>query len=767
MKTLIHKLCLCTSVCILVFASSLTHVLAEDIEIYNRIQTEPNVLFILDQSESMLELVGSSGLTRDQIVKQAFQQVMGQTYNNLNVGFMDYGRDNGAGVDLPVADVNELARNIEPNVVSTTETYSSMLSRFVTSVEGPQNNAKTATVEALLEAAKYYRGDIIDGLSQGFQGPPGVWNDNDSDYWDSATGSGNSHWRAAGPRTYTGGIWQSSSTPGPYGATCKQTNVAGVSLPVCSNPWPGSCWNVPYQPPVNNPFVPSHPHGSQCINPPGYGCLLWNVDNTECVTSGCLGGTEPDYYHTHAASTTPAVPAHTRCKETGTSNSNGFNGPRFYTSPIQTACTENFIVLLSDGGPTILGNHEQTSIKNIAGISSCENLATAGFSDPSIQQKGVCGPDLVKALSTQDQSTAISGTQTVNTFTVGFDLGAGASEAKDYLQKLADDGNGQFFDANGSGGVSNLVNIFQNIFNSITQKPLTVARVGTTIDISTLSSSRDELYVPTFAAAPGQPRWPGNLKGYTMDSLGFLKGLDNNTVFLANGDFNPSARSYWSTSPDGGSAASGGVASNLNPAVRNLKTDDGPGTSRLFISLDSANSSLTSNPTLFGLAGSTIVADVQTHVEWVRGVDVDDEDTDGSSTDARNFIGDALHTDPIVANYDGSKTDPFVGGSIDRVVYFMTNEGYIHAINVTGNTSSDGGSELFAYMPSDLLPNTDSLRRDVGGDPKVYGLDGPMTLFQVGGPTNISGAKYLYFGMRRGGMNYYASRCNRSSRTIT
>lgn len=471
------------------------------------------------------------------------------------------------------------------------------------------------------------------------------------------------------------------------------------------------------------------------------------------MSYGCLGGTEPSPSHTHPATTTPA---YVRCRETGTSTSSGFNGDRYYTSPIQTTCTDNFIVLLSDGGPTILVGHEQTSIKNIAGISSCEDLSTAGFSDPSIQQKGVCGPDLVKALANNDQAPSITGTQTVNTYTVGFDLGAGASEAKDYLQKLATDGNGQFFDANGAGGVNNLVNIFQNIFNSITQKPLTIARLGTTIDVSTLSSSRDEVYVPTFSAAPGQPRWPGNLKGYTLDLLGFLKGLDNKPVFMANGDFNPSSRSYWSASADGGSVASGGVASLLNPSVRNLKTDEGPGASRSLQSLDSANSTLTGNPSLFGLPVTTILADVQEHVDWIRGIDVDDENTNGNTTESRNSIGDALHTEPVVANYDGSKTDPIAGGSIDRVVFFMTNEGYLHAINVTGNTSSDSGTELFAYMPSDLLPNTDILRTDVGGDPKVYGLDGPMTLFQVGGITNVAGSKYLFFGMRRGGMNYYA-----------
>ncbi|MFK7816515.1 MAG: pilus assembly protein [Gammaproteobacteria bacterium] len=747
MKTLIRKLSIGTSVCAVIFLSSFTQVVAEDIEIYNRVQTEPNVLFILDQSESMLELVGSTGLTRDQMVKQAFQQVMGQTYNNLNIGFMDYGRDNGAGVDLPVADINQPAKNVEPNVVSTTETYASMLSRFVSNVEGPQNNARTATVEALLEAAKYYRGDIIDNKSQGYQGPPGVWNDSDSDYWDSATGSGSSHWRAAGPRTYTGGTWNSSSTQGPFGATCQQTAVAGITLPVCSNPWPGSCNSVSAVSPSNTPSY-THTHGSTCQG--GFGCKLWNVDNTECVDYGCLGSYTANGPHTHPATTNPGSPAYVSCRETGTLTSSGFNGDRYYTSPIQTACTENFIVLLSDGGPTILGSHEQTSIKNIAGISACEDLSAAGFSDLSIQQKGKCGPDLVKALANNDQASSISGTQTVNTYTVGFDLGAGASEAKDYLQLLADDGEGQFFDANGANGVSNLVNIFQNIFNAITQKSRTISRVGNTLDLTTLGSSRDEIYVPMFTAELNQPRWPGNLKGYNVDPTGILVDISNPAipVFDSAGDFRPSTRSFWSTTPDGGSASLGGVASLLNPGTRTVHTDDGPGVSRSLQYLDSANTALTSAPALFGLPGSTTTAEMQDLISWARGVDIDDEDSDGSTSDPRNFVGDALHSDPIVANY--------TGGSIERVAYFMTNEGYLHAIDVTGNTSTSGGNELFSYMPSDLLDNLTPLRQNVGGNPKVYGLDGPLTLFQVGGPTNSAGSKYLFFGMRRGGMNYYA-----------
>ena len=732
MKLLIRKLSICTFVSVVIFVSSYTQVLAEDVEIYNRLQTEPNVLFILDQSESMLQMVGSTGLTRDQVVKQAFQTVMSQPYQNLNVGFMDYGRDNGAGVDLPVADVNDFAKNVEPDVVSTTETYASLLTRFSNNLEGPQPNAKTALVEALLEAAKYYRGDIIDNLSQGI-GNQGTWDDSQSRY----TGG---HWRAAGPRTLTVG----ASTP-VQGSYCHHSSSpAGAPYSQCSNPFPGTCQNRPADPPSTWPPV-THQHGSSCTNPPGYGCTQYDITGTECVTYGCLGGTTPNPTHTHPGGSDPGHPAYVRCRETD------YTTAKKYISPIQSACTENFIVLLSDGAPTILGSHEQTSIQGFAGTSSCDDLSTTyGFTDPSILSKGRCGPDLTKAISTLDIAPWVSGTQTVNTYTIGFDLGAGANEAKQYLQTLATEGNGQYFDATGSGGTTGLVTIFQNIFNAITNKSRTIARVGNTLDLGTLGSSLDDVYVPMFTAMPNKPRWPGNLKGFTLDPSGVLVGLDGNPIFQASGDFSPLTRSYWSTSADGGSAKLGGAAQHIDPTTRNAMTDDGAGTSRSLVSLDAANTSLTGNPALFGLPGGTPTTDIQDLINWARGVDIDDEDLNPSTTN-RKAMGDALHTDPIIAQYD-----PNDDGVIDqKVAFFMTNEGYLHAIDVTGNTSGTGGNELFSYMPSDLLDNLDTLRKNVVG-PKVYGLDGPLVMYQAGGLANANGAKYLFFGMRRGGMNYYA-----------
>jgi len=58
----------------------------------------------------------------------------------------------------------------------------------------------------------------------------------------------------------------------------------------------------------------------------------------------------------------------------------------------------------------------------------------------------------------------------------------------------------------------------------------------------------------------------------------------------------------------------------------------------------------------------------------------------------RKHLGDILHSKPSVVAY-GDK----------EVIFFGTNEGYLHAINAADASSAGGGKELFAFMPSVLL----------------------------------------------------------------
>jgi type IV pilus assembly protein PilY1 len=85
----------------------------------------------------------------------------------------------------------------------------------------------------------------------------------------------------------------------------------------------------------------------------------------------------------------------------------------------------------------------------------------------------------------------------------------------------------------------------------------------------------------------------------------------------------------------------------------------------------------------------------------------------------------------------------------------MTNEGYLHAIN-----PSDG-TELFAFMPQELLSGLEERYYNTNGLNHLYGLDGPLVArVKNTGSTTLQTSEgdiaYLYLGMRRGGNNYYA-----------
>jgi type IV pilus assembly protein PilY1 len=118
-------------------------------------------------------------------------------------------------------------------------------------------------------------------------------------------------------------------------------------------------------------------------------------------------------------------------------------------------------------------------------------------------------------------------------------------------------------------------------------------------------------------------------------------------------------------------------------------------------------------------------------------------------------IGDPLHSEPRTIKY---------GAGIGEVLYITTNQGYLHAINVTNPTGpgdTSGGNEMFAFMPNQLLNKLQEQRADNVAGQHLYGLDGSMTTWMKdtdsnGIIDNAADRAYLFFGMRRGGGSYFA-----------
>ena len=416
------------------------------------------------------------------------------------------------------------------------------------------------------------------------------------------------------------------------------------------------------------------------------------------------------------------------------------DGTPIYNSPIQNSCQANYVVLLSDGLPNSMDSTSETAIEATLGA-ACTGSGGAK-----------CGNDLARFLFTQDQRDDIQDAQTVKTFTIGFAI-SGAT----FLEEMADEGGGEFYEAQDA---TQLTAVFQSILAEILEQNTTYTAPAVSVNAFNRLTHREELYFALFRPS-GDAKWVGNVKRYKLGGHGGdrsivdvngAEAVDPSTGFFKNG-----VTSWWThdaDAPDGDDVALGGAAQQLtnNRSVYTYAGASAP-----------SDESLTSHPLHENNAAITkTLLDITDQTDlyrenllmWARGIDVLDVDNDGSTTDARQQLGDPLHSKPVLVTYGGTEAVP------DITLYATTNEGYLHAINTAT------GAELFSFVPKELLGNLDRFYVNAGGD-HPYGLDGPLALWYhdanhngalitSGGAVEAGEHAYLYMGMRRGGRNYYA-----------
>lgn len=176
-----------------------------------------------------------------------------------------------------------------------------------------------------------------------------------------------------------------------------------------------------------------------------------------------------------------------------------------------------------------------------------------------------------------------------------------------------------------------------------------------------------------------------------------------------------------------------------------------------------------------GLPSSALAAEV---VNYVRGIDGTGRsrqvDYDSSGTRKTWRLGDIINSSPLFvgapdANYDrqfGDVTYLAYKQAYEnrrRVVYVGGNDGMLHAFNAGmwnsstkqfNNMGQDLGGELWAYVPSNLLPHLQWLRES--NYPHVFFVDGSLKSFDVNifphSTTHPNGwGTILVAGMRFGG----------------
>lgn len=444
------------------------------------------------------------------------------------------------------------------------------------------------------------------------------------------------------------------------------------------------------------------------------------------------------------------------------------NGVKYYDSPVDldlVECQRQFVIILSDGEPFgdvgVLPtdpadpnynnfNHE---IESLLGVNECAGSGYGGWpltADPAYHN-GRCLDDLAGYLHNTGFSAYLGssvGTAndiTMTTYTIGF----GDPAATDFslLKDTAVAGGGEYKSAQSP---ENLLQTILLLLNDIKGIHTTFSSPAVSVNAFNRTTHRSDLYFTLFKPSI-RPHWDGNFKRFKLSFNGdvpVIVDINNNpAVSAATGFFEKTSRSWWTPdadAPDGEDSATGGMASKLS-AIRTVYTD----IDTIFpVSLNTtSNSFVVSNTsitnTLLGLPLTTDPVDLRDQViKWGLGFDLDGT--------FRRKMGDPLHGQPGLVQYGGTVDAP------DITAYVVTNDGFLHAIDTTT------GNEKFAFIPRALLPNLHVLFSGVTAGAKVYGLDGTVVpeINDVNKDGIINPADgdyvYIYFGMRRGGNNYYA-----------
>ena len=401
-----------------------------------------------------------------------------------------------------------------------------------------------------------------------------------------------------------------------------------------------------------------------------------------------------------------------------------------YASPVRLWCQPNHMVLLTDGQPNSNDPNrgERYGLTRYRpadpdGSTSCVSNSTTRW------QNGRCAAEIAYWGYHTDlrSGDAWPEQQRIITHTIGFHTN---TAARNYLVNIARNGGGNYYSASNA---SDLVSAFAEILQTaIASVPYTYTAPSIPFNPDQAAVSGDWIYVPLFEPA-NHRFWRGNLKKYRIkyepvdpaDPGGrhHLVLLDRNGQPVLNAALQfQNRQDFWGSAPDGGQPLAGGAASHQR-GTRHLYTWLG-GSRDLTAAenrIRAGNAAITR--ALLGVRTNQQRRDLLRWITW-----------DNGAPEHRGVMGAPLHSHPLAVRYPNAPD----------LVLLTTTEGILHALD------ADSGQEVWAFMPRELLGTLRLVREDAGSTLPLYGLDGPMTYYESGGH------KYVVFGMRRGGRNYYA-----------
>ena len=459
-----------------------------------------------------------------------------------------------------------------------------------------------------------------------------------------------------------------------------------------------------------------------------------------------------------------------------------------YVSPQTAGCIKNFIIYISNGP-----NQESNSVDSTA--NTMLHNAGGDITQIPVSPAGSATNPSDEWARFMKQSTLGVVTYTIDVLPPTTGQGPGWTAL---LKSMSSVSSGKYQSVLASGGTASVSDISKAITNDLSEIQAVnsvYAAVSLPASTNTQGSYLNQVYIGMFRPDPNaNPRWMGNLKQYQMGFSGtalIMEDADSKSAINSQTGFiTECARSfwtpktvdtYWTFFPEGNclppAGSPSGYYQNSNYPDGNVVEKGGEGyllrsqTARTMYTCPptfSACSTGISNLPYFdtnnaaitpALLGVTTSAQATSLIQFERGLDVLDENTNGiTTTEMRpSAHGDVIHSHPAVINY-GTDTSPQV------VVYYGGNDGAFRAVNgnQTGNVNGvPPGGELWSFVPPEFWGGIQRLYNNSplvtfpnitagATQPKAYGIDGPIS-FALG-----SSSAWLYAPMRRGGRALYA-----------
>jgi type IV pilus assembly protein PilY1 len=467
---------------------------------------------------------------------------------------------------------------------------------------------------------------------------------------------------------------------------------------------------------------------------------------------------------------------------------------RTYVSPITEGCQKNYVIVISNGPASDNSSSLAKAQALLAGIMKTSTPPTINIAAPYDDSENNWTDEYAKYMAEGDCNLTLDGEQHVYTYTVEIDPGQRRQDLAHtkLMQSAAAAGKGRYFAVTSANNGVDIVTTLEEIFTEIQAVNSVFAATTLPVSINVRGTNANQVYMGVFRPDDNaRPRWFGNLKLY---NIGIDRVVTPPELFLADaagrraedqssGFILPGARSFWtsasnywafrgsydvsdlgkaSDSPDGPIVEKGGSAQKqraVNPTARKLYTCAGGCTSGEALSsnvFNSANTAITA--TDLDAADNTERAQI---IDWVRGLDLDDENQDGSTADTRASVhGDVLHSQPSVVNYNRSGTND----DGDIFVFYGANDGVMRA--VAGGLDSSDGQEAWGFIAPEHFGKLKRLRENgpaIGSaNKKPYFFDGAIVTYtrdvnSDGRLVATDGDKvYLFMAMRRGGRSLYA-----------